>query len=244
LVFPPGSTSQPINITVHGDTTAELNETFFVNLSNASNATISDNQGQAAITNDDAPAAPTNVVAAATSTTTVNISWTAAAGASTYRVYRSSGGAYSQVGSETSSTSLNDGTVSASTAYLYKVRSFAGIESADSNIDLATTVIFTDPTITAGVTPIKLAHFDQLRTAVNAVRALTGGTLPPFSFTAPTPATNVTIRAVHMNDLRNALTPARSALNLPPQNFTDTTITPGSTGVKAAHINELRSGVK
>src|SRR6185312_13061392 len=53
LSFTPGQTSQPINVTVSGDTTFESNETFFVNLSTAVNATISDNQGAGTINNDD-----------------------------------------------------------------------------------------------------------------------------------------------------------------------------------------------
>jgi hypothetical protein len=40
---------------INGDTAAEVDETFFVNLSNATNASIVDNQGQGTILNDDAP---------------------------------------------------------------------------------------------------------------------------------------------------------------------------------------------
>ncbi|HEV7373595.1 MAG TPA: Calx-beta domain-containing protein [Pyrinomonadaceae bacterium] len=55
LTFNPGDTSKSITITINGDTLVEPDETFFVNLSNASaNAIISDNQGQGTITNDDA----------------------------------------------------------------------------------------------------------------------------------------------------------------------------------------------
>jgi len=54
LTFLPGETSKPLTIAVVGDTLPELNETFFVNLSNPSGATISDNQGMATIINDDA----------------------------------------------------------------------------------------------------------------------------------------------------------------------------------------------
>jgi glucose/arabinose dehydrogenase len=54
VTFAPGQTSQPVSVTVNGDTTFEPNETFFVNLTNPSaNATISDNQGAGTITNDD-----------------------------------------------------------------------------------------------------------------------------------------------------------------------------------------------
>jgi hypothetical protein len=57
VTFAPGVTSQTVTVQVNGDTTVESNETFFVNLSNATgNATITDNQGQGTIQNDDQPA--------------------------------------------------------------------------------------------------------------------------------------------------------------------------------------------
>ncbi|HEY0546321.1 MAG TPA: Calx-beta domain-containing protein [Pyrinomonadaceae bacterium] len=54
LTFMPGQTSLPVTVSVIGDTNFEANETFFVNLSNPTNATILDNQGQGTIQNDDA----------------------------------------------------------------------------------------------------------------------------------------------------------------------------------------------
>jgi glucose/arabinose dehydrogenase len=57
LTFTPGQTSQPVNVTVNGDPGFELAETFNVNLSGASNATISDNQGVGTIANEDLPPA-------------------------------------------------------------------------------------------------------------------------------------------------------------------------------------------
>lgn len=56
LTFAPGETSKPITVLVNGDTRVEPNETFFVNLSNANNASLSDPQGQGTIVNDDAAA--------------------------------------------------------------------------------------------------------------------------------------------------------------------------------------------
>lgn len=53
LTFTPGQTTQPVSVTIKGDTDFEANETYFVNLSSAVNATISDGQGQGTITNDD-----------------------------------------------------------------------------------------------------------------------------------------------------------------------------------------------
>ncbi|MBI5761858.1 MAG: pre-peptidase C-terminal domain-containing protein, partial [Planctomycetales bacterium] len=53
VTFSPGVTSRTIDITIIGDTIHELTERFFVNLSSAVNATISDNQGIGTITNND-----------------------------------------------------------------------------------------------------------------------------------------------------------------------------------------------
>src|SRR5207245_9222744 len=54
LTFNPSDTSKTITVLVNGDTTNEaICETFFVNLTNATNASISDPQGQGSITDDD-----------------------------------------------------------------------------------------------------------------------------------------------------------------------------------------------
>jgi ribosomal protein L35AE/L33A len=53
VTFNPGETTKPVTVLVNGDLVNEANETFFVNLSNAGNATISDSQGLGTITNDE-----------------------------------------------------------------------------------------------------------------------------------------------------------------------------------------------
>jgi len=53
LTFASGVTTQNVQITVNGDWAAESDETFFVNLSNSSWASIADNQGLGTIQNDD-----------------------------------------------------------------------------------------------------------------------------------------------------------------------------------------------
>ncbi|MGI9065094.1 MAG: Calx-beta domain-containing protein [Pyrinomonadaceae bacterium] len=55
LVFAPGEVTKTIAVNVNGDTLDEPGETFFVNLSNASNAAILANQGQGTITDNDVP---------------------------------------------------------------------------------------------------------------------------------------------------------------------------------------------
>ena len=54
LSFAPGQTTQTVTVAVKGDTLDEVDETYVVNLSGASNATIADSQGTGTITDDDA----------------------------------------------------------------------------------------------------------------------------------------------------------------------------------------------
>jgi uncharacterized protein (TIGR03437 family) len=61
LTFNPGELTKQIPITINGDQTFEPNESFFVNLTGPVNATISDSQGQATITNDDAAPPTPNI---------------------------------------------------------------------------------------------------------------------------------------------------------------------------------------
>lgn len=55
LTFNPGQTTKVITVQVKGDKRVELDEEFYVNLSNATNAAIADNQGLGTILNDDGP---------------------------------------------------------------------------------------------------------------------------------------------------------------------------------------------
>jgi hypothetical protein len=242
ITFNPGTLSQTIAVPVNGDVNNEPDETLFVNLTAPINATILDGQGQGTVVNDDNGIPPTNVVATATAPTIVNVTWTAAPGAASYRVYRSSDRVnYLLVGSPPT-TPFNDNTAVSNTAYLYKVRSFSGGESADSNIDLATTIIFTDPTLTAGTTTVKLLHFTELLTAVNAVRMLAG--LGAIAFAPPTPTTSVAVRRQHLLDLRSGIDATRIPIGMTALPYSEPTITTGSTTIKAIHITEVRNGVK
>jgi hypothetical protein len=181
---------------------------------------------------------PSGVLASATSTTNVAVTWVAASGAATYNIYRSSSGSsYGQIGTS-GTTSFNDTTASPGTAYLYAVRAV----DASSNIsalsipDLATTVIFTDPTLTVATTKAKLLHVTELRSAVNAVRTLAG--IGAFSFAASS-----TIKMEHINELRSALDTARTTLGLAKGFYNDSVLST-STPIRAAHINDLRNSVK
>ena len=81
LTFAPGEATKTVTVTVNGDTAPEANETFFVNLSGASGAGLSDAQGQGTITNDDGappvvscPASPVSPNATYTTTVTAGTS--------------------------------------------------------------------------------------------------------------------------------------------------------------------------
>jgi hypothetical protein len=58
LSFAPGETRKTVAVSVKGDTTAEPTETFLLRLSNATNATIADNQGVGTILDNDAQPSP------------------------------------------------------------------------------------------------------------------------------------------------------------------------------------------
>ncbi len=159
------------------------------------------------------------------------INWTAVSGATSYTVYRTANNStYTSVGTP-GTNSFTDNTAAASTAYFYKVTATgSGGTSGDSNKDLATTVIFTDdplPDPSQQPTVVKVVHFTQLRTAVNAVVVLAGiSAIVPFpTYTDPTLTTSMQVKAVHLTELRANLNAARSSLNLSALTYTDTTIT-------------------
>ncbi len=182
-------------------------------------------------------ATPANLIATAANASQVNVDWGDVAGADHYEVWRSShGGGYTMIGTRTASA-FPDATVSANTTYLYRVQAIdgGGDPSAFSNIDAATTIVFSaDPIIRA-------THITQLRTAVNAMRAAaTLGALPADA----TIAAGALIRASHVTALRSALNEARSVIGLTALAYTDPTLTAGVTKVKTAHVEELRNGVR
>ena len=187
------------------------------------------------------PPPPTGVIAAATSASSVTVSWTASASARVYEVLR-----FDDVTSlpallgNTNGVAWVDNTVSSGSAYLYVVRAVdaATNRSADSAGDLATAVAFTDPSIAGSV--VRAVHFQELRASINAVRVLAAIGGAPF--TDPSLAA-VTIKKIHIDELRAALDQARAALSLAPLSYTDPAITTATT-VRAAHVTELRNGVK
>ena len=185
-----------------------------------------------------APAAPAGVNAVATSSTQVQVTWSAVIGATSYEIYRRSpGGSFASRGTSLT-TSFND-SASANTAYLYRVRAVnLGGSSGDSSADLATTVMFTEDPMSAGV-PVRAVHLSQLRTAVSAVRAQAG--LSSATYTDPA-APGVIVRAIHIAELRTYLDQALAALGRTTGGWTGANLS--GAVIRATHLQQIRDRVK
>ena len=187
-------------------------------------------------------AAPTNLRATAVSGSPphIHLTWDAVAGATLYDVQRSSNyGSPADHGFgppvTVNGTSTDDGvSFSSVTGYVYRV-SVSGSTSY-SNLDVAATIIFAPPSLNGA--PIQGAHLLDIRAAVNALRVAAG--LPPFSWTDPPPLAGiVSIKAVHINELRMKLGDITTPLGLPSVTYSETV--QQGTSVKAVHFQELRN---
>jgi M6 family metalloprotease-like protein len=100
---------------------------------------------------------------------------------------------------------------------------------------------FSDDPISTGAL-IRSTHVIELRTRIDLLRATHG--LDDFAWTDATlMAARVPIRAVHFNEMREALAEAYAAADRMPPTYTDSPLVPGVTIVRTVHINELRAAV-
>lgn len=162
------------------------------------------------------PQPPTNVLALASTGSAVFVSWSGSDGATSYSVWRSDGGDYVYLADPNppAATSYLDEFAQPNKAYVYRVQANnAEGSSALSGGDIATTVIYTDPTLTAGM-PINAVHLTELRTAANLLYALSDPVNVP-SYTDPTiVAGATTVKALHFQEVEYVLLLARSNLGL------------------------------
>jgi RHS repeat-associated protein len=212
--------------------------------------------GQLLATNESLSAGAPSGLAATPSSSNVALSWTAASGASKYRVERKAAGSSYNLLTTTTSTNTTDSGASSGSAYLYRVcaaDSNNNCTSDYSNIALGAKLNFTtDATIVSysespsTATTIKAAHITELRTAINAVRSLAGQSGGSWTHTTLTAQSSL-IYADDVRDLRSALNDALVALNIQTSNYTDNTIISyaddplNAMTVKAVHIRELRT---
>jgi hypothetical protein len=170
----------------------------------------------------------------------VQLAWIATANTDHYEVQRNNGAGWVFLGTSPNAA-YTDSTAPATSALLYRVRAINGTGTASeySTPDLALTYTFTDGTLQPGVTRIKLAHLTELRSAANAVRAVAGLGAVTWADSSP-----VLIRASHVTELRTAIDQARALIGLATLTYTNATLTPGSTLIRAAHFEELRSAMR
>jgi RHS repeat-associated protein len=145
---------------------------------------------------------------------TVTVSWSSASGATNYRVERKAAGGSFGLAATTASTSIVDNGVSAGNAYLYRVCSANGsgnCTSAYSNIALGAAVAF--PT-----NPTITSIVDD-----------------------PTGVTVTQMKAAHITELRSAVNAVRSLAGLSAATWTNPTLTPTSTVIKADDVRDLRN---
>ena len=154
--IPAGSSTYSFTVLVNGDTTPETNETFFVNVTNVTGATVTDGQGQGTIVNDDAaPNLTVNDVSlnegnagTTTFTFTVSLSAPAPAGGVTFDIATANGTA--TAGSDYTAKSLTGQTIPAgSSTYTFDVlvngdATPEGDETFFVNVTNVTNAIVTD----------------------------------------------------------------------------------------------------
>ena len=194
------------------------------------------------ISGDLTPSTPANLVATALSASLVSLTWSTSQGATQYEVARMFNGGPWHTVATVPHPAYGDTAVSASTAYLYRVRAIGpGGVSVYSIPSLATTIVFSDDPIVAAQTLVRRAHLIELRSAVGAVCATAGLTEP--TWTDSTIVAGVTpIRAAHILELRSNLTSAFANLGLPAPSFSN----PVAAGalIRAADVQELRTMVR
>ena len=127
-----------------------------------------------------APVAPVSVVASAASSTQINLTWTASAGATSYTIYRAATAAgpfTTSVGTSSTASYSNTG-LTASTAYYYQV---TASNAAGTSVDSATATATTPAAPVAPVAP------------VNVVASVVSASQINVTWTASAGATSYTI---------------------------------------------------
>ncbi len=183
------------------------------------------------------------VTPAAASAETLKLTWNASASpeVTSYIVaYGTSSGSYTttiNVGNQTSYTVTG---LTAGARYYFAVQAVSpGGTSSFSN--QVSSIPFTDSALASGLTTIRAAHINDLRSRINTLRTANG--LAAQSWTDPTLSTAIPVRAQHITELRAALNDVYLKLNMALPTYTDPVMVAHVTPAKAAHIIDLRKAV-
>ena len=127
------------------------------------------------------PPAPTGLTATAASETSIDLSWTAVSGATSYTLERaaaSAPGAFTQVGGSLTTTTYTDDDVSPATAYSYRVSAVnANGTSNPSSTVSVTTAGLKIATLSGNITADRTLYADTLYTLSGYVKVGNGRTL-------------------------------------------------------------------
>jgi subtilisin family serine protease len=235
-----GNASATMTVTPVNDALVEGAETVIATLAAGTGYAIgAPATGTVTITSEDL-SPPSNFVATATSAAQIALTWNAVAGATSYRVYRraSTGAGFTLIASPVAASHNDSASLGVNTAYQYKVHAMAVSQSAASNFDVATTAVpAVDATIVDGSTTMKLAHWTDVRTAINSLRTLAG--LGELSLTHALTAGAIA-RQLTVVELRTALDEARALLAVPVASYTDPALAIGNT-IDGQHLRDLRA---
>ena len=235
-----GDTSQPVGTDSSSYTTPQLSATarYWVRVTNDC---ASVNSATAVVTI--ALGTPTGLDARMLTAASVRVTWSGVTGAAKYEVWRRSGGNFQLVADDAASPWTDSGREAGRT-YVYQVRAVdaeGGSASAFSAPDLATLTSFTP--IVANITVADDSHWHELLGALNALRAANGNTALTWAGIlpagVPAPAAGVTIRAAHLDALRQRFTSALQAFGIASPPYTNPNLA-AEPKVRAIHVTELQ----
>jgi YD repeat-containing protein len=187
---------------------------------------------------------PAALVADRMGSISINVTWQAANGATSYQVFREAGGVWSLIGTP-GATSFADNSGPAASTFVYRVAAIGAnvLTSGYSNSDMESTLTFTN--VAAGVT-VTYAQFNELLTGLNALRWAAGD--PPWSWSqvntqgcAPAPIVpqqGGVIYAAHILALRCAMDNALQRVGVATTTYTDQSLV--GVPIKAVHVRELQ----
>jgi len=112
--------------------------------------------------------------------------------------------------------------------------------NADTIVTATFSRIFTDDHLTLQVTLVKAQHFTEALEAINTLRSRNG--LGNINFTAPLPASGVTIIAKHMITLQTGLNAIFDALGRTRPTFD--TVVAGVTVIGKPQIDKVRNAIR
>lgn len=242
IAFAPATTTQTITVSVIGDTLNEFNETFFVVLSNVTNASVFDSASVRII--DDDPARIDSVTPAAGRISGgQQIKLTGGfAHLSTVKIGGISASWFFTNGSPDPSAITVLTPAHAVGAVQIDLTQTWGSIYSKANAFAYLPTVFTDNTIVVGTTTAKAQHIIELRQVVDALRAVAGLSPAPWTDGTLTPNSSI-IKAIHIQELRMYLDDAATRLGYSTSPYTDPSLGPGYP-VKRVHIEELRQRIR